>query len=201
MMVDWGMRAELPTATAERILDVAERLVQTRGYNAMSYADISGQLEIRKASIHYHFPSKSDLGRRLIVRYHERFRGVLAGLERDVPDPRERLRRYVRLWVNVLRDGERMCLCGMLAAEIGTLPKAVRDEVKSFFDANEAWLAGVLAAGRRARTLRFRGAPPAEARLLLMGLEGAMLVARSYGEPGRFEEIAGRLLERWGARL
>jgi hypothetical protein len=31
-----------------------------------------------------------------------------------------------------------------------------------------------------------------------MGLEGAMLVARSYGEPRRFEEIADRLLEGLG---
>jgi TetR/AcrR family transcriptional repressor of nem operon len=194
-------RLDGPVPTEDRILDVAERLVQTRGYNGFSYADVSRSLRIEKASIHYHFPSKAGLGVRLVARYHERFRGALLGIEAAGRDPRERLRRYVRLWAGVLRDGEKMCLCGMLAAEVGTLPRAVRDELRDFFDANEAWLAAVLAAGRRARSLRFPGSPGPEARALLMGLEGAMLVARAYGEPARFEEIVGRLLARVGARL
>ena len=50
------------STTAEDILDRAEALIQTRGYSAFSYQDISDTLGIRKASIHYHFPSKTDLG-------------------------------------------------------------------------------------------------------------------------------------------
>jgi TetR/AcrR family transcriptional repressor of nem operon len=181
-------------ATAGRILDIAERLVQTRGYNGFSYADISSELRIRNASVHYHFPSKTDLGKRLVVRYRENFMAALAALERESGDARRRLRRYVGLWSRVLRDQDRMCLCGMMAADIATLPKALRDEIKRFFDSNEAWLLRVIAAGRRSKALRFAGRPELEARLLTMGLEGAMLVARSYGEPRRFEEIAERLL-------
>lgn len=182
------------TATAGRILDIAERLVQTRGYNGFSYADISTQLRIRNASIHYHFPSKTDLGRRLVGRYRENFLAALEGLERDSVDARKRLRAYVGLWTGVLRDRDRMCLCGMMAADIATLPKAVRAEIRRFFDDNEAWLVRVLRAGQKARTLKLAGSPEVEARLLTMGLEGAMLVARSYGEVRRFEEIATRLL-------
>ena len=68
------MVAAAPAATAGRILDVAERLVQTRGYNGFSYADISAQLRIRNASVHYHFPTKTDLGKRLVSRYRQGFR-------------------------------------------------------------------------------------------------------------------------------
>jgi TetR/AcrR family transcriptional repressor of nem operon len=185
-------------ATAGRILDIAERLVQTRGYNGFSYADISSELRIRNASIHYHFPTKTDLGRRLVARYRENFMAALAELEGQTPDARRRLRAYVGLWLRVLRDRDRMCLCGMMAADIATLPKAVRSEIKQFFEENEAWLVRVLSAGRKARTLRLAGSPEVEARLLTMGLEGAMLVARSYGDPRRFEEIAIRLLQGLG---
>ncbi len=181
-------------ATAGRILDIAERLVQTRGFNGFSYADISAELRIRNASVHYHFPSKSDLGKRLVGRYRENFMGALEGLERESGDARRRLRRYVGLWTAVLRDRDRMCLCGMMAADIAILPKPVRGEIKRFFDANEAWLVRVMEEGRKAKTLRLATTPEIEARLLTMGLEGAMLVARSYGEPRRFEEIADRLL-------
>jgi TetR/AcrR family transcriptional repressor of nem operon len=104
------------------------------------------------------------------------------------------------MWTAVLRDRDRMCLCGMMAADIATLPKVVRAEIRRFFEENEVWLVRVLTAGRKARTLRFSGSAEVEARLLTMGLEGAMLVARSYGEPRRFEEIATRLLEGLGIR-
>jgi len=185
-------------ATAGRILDIAERLVQTRGYNGFSYSDISTELRIRNASVHYHFPSKTDLGRRLVGRYRENFMAALAGLERESADARRRLRAYVGLWTGVLRDRDRMCLCGMMAADIATLPKAVRGEIRRFFDENEEWLVRVLRAGLKARTLRLAAGPEVEARLLTMGLEGAMLVARSYGEVRRFEEIADRLLSGLG---
>jgi len=192
------MTAASPAATAGRILDIAERLVQTRGYNGFSYADISSELRIRNASVHYHFPSKTDLGRRLVARYRENFMAALEGLASESGDARRRLRRYVGLWARVLRDRDRMCLCGMMAADIATLPKPVRAEIRRFFDENEGWLVRVISDGRKAKTLRFAGAPEVEARLLTMGLEGAMLVARSYGEPRRFEEIADRLLEGLG---
>jgi len=192
------MAVATPAATAGRILDIAERLVQTRGYNGFSYADISSELRIRNASVHYHFPSKTDLGRRLVARYRENFMAALEGLESESGDARRRLRRYVGLWARVLRDRDRMCLCGMMAADIATLPKPVRAEIRRFFDENEAWLVRVISDGRRAKSLRFAGTPEVEARLLTMGLEGAMLVARSYGEPRRFEEIANRLLEGLG---
>ena len=192
------MSAASPAATAGRILDIAERLVQTRGYNGFSYADISSELRIRNASVHYHFPSKTDLGRRLVARYRENFMAALEGLESESGDARRRLRRYVGLWARVLRDRDRMCLCGMMAADIATLPKPVRAEIRRFFDENESWLVRVITEGRKGKTLRFAGTPEVEARLLTMGLEGAMLVARSYGEPRRFEEIADRLLEGLG---
>ncbi len=186
-------------ATATRILDVAQRLVQTRGYNGFSYADISAELRIRNASVHYHFPSKSDLGRRLVARYREGFLDLLARLDETVRDPRRRLRRYVDLWIRVAKDGDRLCLCGMMAAESTTLPGPVRTELRRFFDENEAWLTRVLEEGRSSRALRLAAPPRTEARLLTMGLEGAMLVARSYGEPARFREIAERLLAVLGA--
>ena len=189
-----AMAGSSSAATAGRILDIAERLVQTRGFNGFSYADISAELRIRNASVHYHFPSKSDLGRHLVARYRENFMQALAGLEHESGDARRRLRRYAGLWTSVLRDRDRMCLCGMMAADIATLPKSVRGEIKRFFDENEAWLVRVMEEGRKAKTLRLAATPEIEARLLTMGLEGAMLVARSYGEPRRFEEIADRLL-------
>jgi TetR/AcrR family transcriptional repressor of nem operon len=180
-------------ATDERILDVAERLVQTRGFNGFSYADIAAELRVTKASLHYHFRSKAELGRRLIGRYHDRFQRALDGIEREAHDAPRTLERYARLYGDVLRN-QRICLCGMLASDYATLPKPMKDLVNQFFDANERWLARVLDEGRKAGTLHFSGAPSETARVLVASLEGAMLVARSYADTARFDSAARRLV-------
>jgi TetR/AcrR family transcriptional regulator, transcriptional repressor for nem operon len=182
-----------PNGTANRILDVAERLVQTQGWNGFSYADIAGDIGITKASLHYHFATKAALGSRLITRYRERFQAGLVEIDATETDARRKLRRYVELYDGVLRKN-RMCLCGMLAADFTTLAKEMRAGVKAFFDANEVWLAGVLDKGRAAKEVRFPGPALEEARLLVGSLEGAMLVARSQGDVARFASAATRIL-------
>ena len=179
--------------TAERILDSAEQLVQVRGFNAFSYADVAGELGITKASLHYHFPGKAELGQALIARYSERFENALVEIDRNVAGAPAKLRAYADLYANVLR-GERMCLCGMLAAEFETLPAPIRDAVIGFFDDNERWLARVLDEGRSERSLAFEGSPTDTARMVISSLEGAMLVARPYGEQKRFQTAASALV-------
>ena len=179
--------------SAQRILDVAERLVQTRGFNGFSYADIAEALDVTKASLHYHFPSKADLGRRLIERYQQTFLAVLKGIDATAAAPREKLKRYARIYADVLRDN-RMCLCGMLASDYATLPKSMKENVKQFFDENEQWLVAVLEQGRKSGALEFKGSPLDLARVIVGSLEGAMMLARSYGEPARFDTAAERLI-------
>jgi TetR/AcrR family transcriptional repressor of nem operon len=179
--------------TATRIIEVAERLAQTRGFNGFSYADIAAELGVTKASLHYHFATKAELGCALITGYSKRFGAALATIEEAATEPYQALRRYVELYENVLvRD--RMCLCGMLAAEYSTLPQAMRAELRGFFDMNESWLAEHLERGRKAGDLRFEGPAFETARMFTAGLEGAMLLARSYEEPARFTAAARRLL-------
>src|SRR5579862_1344295 len=184
----------MATDTSQRILDIAERLVQTRGFNGFSYADIAGSLKVTKASLHYHFPAKADLGQRLIERYEMNFLAALERIDAGSKDAREKLRRYAAIYEEVLR-ADRMCLCGMLAAEYGTLPKPMRDEMRHFFDANERWLVRVLQEGRKAKVLRFSGTPAEAAQTLIGALEGAMMIARSYGDVARFKAVGDRVLE------
>ena len=186
-------RTAPPTAAATAILDVAERLAQTRGYNGFSYADIAIQLGVTKASLHYHFPSKAELGRALIERYHVHFGTALNAIDQRTKDPHEKLKRYVGLYNSVLSN-ERMCLCGMLAAEYATLPAPMQQGLTSFFDANERWLTTVLEDGLRAGAFQFREPANERARVVLGALEGAMLVARSYGSPHRFQTAAAYML-------
>jgi TetR/AcrR family transcriptional repressor of nem operon len=180
--------------TAERALDVAEALAQTRGFNGFSYAHVAAELGITKASLHYHFRGKSELGEALIVRYSERFAAALARIDAERPGARDRLEAYIELYADVL-DGRRMCLCGMLAAEYETLPAPMADAIIRFFDANQEWLTGVLESGRLAGTLSFTGEAQEAAQAVIGTLEGAMLIARPYHDLSRFHAAARRLLD------
>ena len=186
-------QAQAPAGTAQRILDVAERLVQSQGYNGFSYADIASELGVTKASLHYHFASKAELGEALIERYSARFSDALEGIDSTSSGAGAKLDAYAALYVGVLR-GDRMCLCGMLAAEYQTLPPPMRGAVVRFFDHNLAWLASVLADGRAEGTLSFGGSPADAAQTVLGALQGAMLVARPYGDVARFEAAAAHTL-------
>src|SRR5215475_2801136 len=105
--------------TADKILDLAETLIQTRGYSAFSYQDISDGLGIRKASIHYHFPSKTNLGIAVVDRYVTRFGAALAALAADESlSSMAVLELYVEPYASFADTADRVCLCGALAGEI-----------------------------------------------------------------------------------
>jgi TetR/AcrR family transcriptional repressor of nem operon len=189
-MADGGFMKE----TAQQILDVAQDLVRCRGYSAFSYADISKQVGIRKASIHYHFPSKEELGKELVKRYHSIFQRKLQAIEHSEPDPREQLRQFVALYRSGLSACQ-MCLCGMLSAEIEVLPDSVQAEVRGFLDETHAWLTRVLAAGEAASCLQLRISPETEASLLLATVQGAQLMARAATDSlAKFDGMATPLL-------
>lgn len=179
--------------TAEKTLDIAERLVQVRGFNGVSYADVAAELGITKAALHYHFASKAELGTALITRYTTRFVAALADIDEDLDDAPAKISAYAGIYLDVVRQ-QRMCLCGMLAAEYQTLPAPMREAVVRFFDINETWLEGVLDAGEQAGTVRPRGSTRDAARVVISTLEGAMLVARLRDDPARLEAAKDQLL-------
>ena len=143
--------------------------------------------------LHYHFAGKAELGQALINRYTDRFLDALAQIDAGVTAPAAKLAAYAGLYAEVLRR-EQMCLCGMVAAEYATLADAMRLAILRFFDANQRWLTAVMEQGRADGTMHFTGTAGEGAQTILDGLEGALLVARAYGDCERFAAVAGRLI-------
>ncbi len=179
--------------TATRILDVAERLVEVRGFNGFSYADVASELKITNAALHYHFANKSDLGVALVVRYTSRFDDALRAVDTRTTDAPKRLKAYADLYLDVL-SGKRMCLCGMMAAEHETLSEPMQAAVLEFFTRNQAWLSRVLKDGKAKGTISFPDSPNKTARTIIGTLEGAMLLARLFGDVESFRCATTHLL-------
>ncbi|MDP6707792.1 MAG: TetR/AcrR family transcriptional regulator [Alphaproteobacteria bacterium] len=182
--------------TRGRIIDAAERLMQLRGYNGFSYRDIAAEVGIRSPSIHHHFPTKADLGVAVARRYTERFQERLRQAQADGADARRTLEVLVSLFREVLAREGRMCLCGILGAELPSLPDEVAAEARRFFEVNTDWLARLLRDAVRDGLVDLVAPPELEARLLFATLEGAMIRAKTEDTIGSFDEVAAAALQR-----
>jgi TetR/AcrR family transcriptional repressor of nem operon len=183
--------------TAEQILDLAETLIQTRGYSAFSYQDIADSLGIRKASIHYYFATKEDLIEALLERYSAYFLALVDDIIRSKSKADQKLQRYVGIFEATLRDGsqDKACLCGMLGAELATLRSHSVRQVRSFYEANEARLLQILEEGRQDGSFRFEESARQTASLIFSLLEGAVLISRAQDGTPHFKGIGVQLLK------
>lgn len=186
---------------ATHILDVAQQLIQTRGYNAFSYADIAAQVGIRTATIHYYFPTKADLGRDVVVRYRANLLAGLAQMDQSEASSADKLKGYISTCRKIIDNGNRLCLCVMLMADFETLPDEIRREVEGFDADNVAWLTRILSAGREEGMFRFAGPADVEAQFIFATVEGAELVARGSRNIARFEVATRQLLEELGVKV
>ena len=105
-----------PQDTRQAIMDTAQGLIQRRGANSVSYQHISDEVGIRKASIHYHFPTKGDLIDALLDRFYGGFRSELKKLDDSGADGAARLAAYVGMFEETFLGGDAVCLYGMLGA-------------------------------------------------------------------------------------
>ncbi|MEM6451915.1 MAG: TetR/AcrR family transcriptional regulator [Cyanobacteria bacterium P01_D01_bin.105] len=189
---------------AQEIMDVAQDMIQTRGYNGFSYRDIANEIGIKSASIHYHFPGKGQLGRAVTARYCDNFMQALRALEaQSQTNTQALLRGYVELYRTTLIDSDRLCLCGMLAGEAETVPDEVKQEVRRFFKEQHQWLTKTIEQGlvkkdilSNAQTTASKPTDAATwATTILSTLEGAMFVARGFSDSQQFNIAADHLLK------
>ena len=174
--------------SATKILDIAEFRMRKSGYNAVSFRDIAGEMGIKSASLHYHFPKKEDLGIALVQRYTANFMSLLAIRNEGSHAPEDKLRNYVDLFRSAVQaDQHLVCLCAVLGAEAPGLPDTVAHEVRAFSEVNITWLTHVFS------DLGMTN-PSAKAKVSLALLEGAMIISSVNHDPSVFETAAELVL-------
>lgn len=167
--------------TAERLMDLAEERMREAGYHGFSFRELAAKIGIKSASVHHHFPTKADMAAAVARRYLERF------LENVAPKPGETGEDVIAVYRSAFRrsieqDGG-MCLSGMLGAESGGLPAEVAEEIENFFRRAVEDLAQRL------------GGSEDRAFAVLATLEGALIIARAYGEVAAFDHAAASLTD------
>lgn len=171
---------------ASEILDVAEIHMRQGGFDAVSFRDLATAVGVKSASVHYHFPAKSDLGQAVVARYRERLIEAL-GDPNDGRTVGTQLKLLFDIYTAALKTGDSVCLCCQLGAEARYLPEEVAAEVGLFFEGIMGWTTKILAGGTT----------PAKAKKLaahvVSALQGAMVLAVAMDEPSHLKNTQSLL--------
>lgn len=178
-----------PADTRTAILDLAEELMRRRSFNAFSYQDIAETIGIRKASIHYHFPSKESLGLAVVERFRHRGINWASNLVERGTTPIERLRAFFAIQAEMVDGGSMICIQGVLGAELNALPDRMRESFLEFIEEQQGWLTRLLAKGQKMDQISEHMPPEELAAVVQSTVQGAMQLARSSGQPERFHAV------------
>jgi AcrR family transcriptional regulator len=179
-------------ATKRKILDLAESLLQRRGYNGFSYHHLSTELGIKNAAIHYHFPSKEDLGNLIIERTRERFLKWTNNPENRILSTKEQLDWFIKSYQYNLHADNRVCLIGSLSTDYYTLPDSMQSAIRKLSYEVQGWVARLLDSGRQSGEINFEGLSQDKALSIISSLAGALQLARLLGNE-YFHRIANQI--------
>lgn len=180
-------------STQTQLLTTAEKLARSAGYAGFSFADLAHAAGIKKPSVHHHFPTKADLGVRLMQDYTARIEAQLHAL--DGPAAKQ-IRGFLDMYRDALSDGETLCLCVSFAASRDVLPGEVVAEVLYFKTVIIDWLDRVFAQAQKDGSIAHVADTVGEARGTLALVEGAQLIAHVMREVGQFDQSVTVLTKR-----
>lgn len=178
------------------LLETAEMIARKRGLNGFSYADLSAHVGIRKASIHYHFPTKDDLTQNMLDQYIERFLSRLAMISDTTESAAQEVDAYLTAYREALKDGGSVCLCVAMSADRDSLPAGAVESLNAFQKQSEDWLNSVFERALLDRSILAVSSPADEAAAALALVEGAQLVARVTQDVSMFDKATAALRAR-----
>jgi TetR/AcrR family transcriptional regulator, transcriptional repressor for nem operon len=167
--------------TAERLMDLAEAHIRHAGYGGFSFRDLAAEAGIKSASVHHHFPTKPAMAAAVARRYGDRFFAAVAPRDGECAD--DVIAAYKSAFKTSLNCSGRICLFGILGAEVGGLSPELAPEVLSFLR-------------RCIEDLSQRiGGPDAETRAfqVMALLHGAMMLSCVFQDIQAFERAAAPL--------
>jgi len=168
------------SVTREKIIELGENLIRTKGYNAFSYQDISSELGIKNAAIHYYFPSKANLGTSIIKTNIQRFEEMVDNMHSRGFDERQQLDTFIKIYIKSHRE-RKVCLVGALSPSFGTLNETTQRELNKMIDLILLWLTETLATGKEKDIFSFNDSAENKATLVFSSLVASLQISMVVG--------------------
>lgn len=165
------------SVTREKILELAEELILTKGYNGFSYQDISTVMGIKNAAVHYYFPSKENLGTSILKTNIQRFEEMVENMQNRNFDEHQQVESFMKIYLKSNRENK-ICLIGSLGTDINTLSEPMRAELQKMVGRIVNWLEAALETGRSKGLFSFQPSARDQALHILSALVAGLQLAR-----------------------
>lgn len=166
-----------------KIIEIAEKMVRSGGYNGFSFREIAAEIGIKSSSVHYYFPTKEALALEVAKTYTANFFAALGEPDGEAVAANERINHYCEVFQSAFETSGRACLCGMLSNEVALLPEPLRLVVVDFVNANIGWLEKALKHDSDRDQRR-------TAKAIYCSLEGAMAAAALTKDVSWIQDVA-----------
>ncbi len=169
------------SVTREKIIELGETLVRTKGYNAFSYQDISSELGIKNAAIHYYFPSKENLGTSIVRTNIQRFEEMVDNMHSRGFDEWQQLDTFIKIYVKSHRE-KKLCIVGSLGPDFNTLNETTKKELLKMTEMIIKWLTDILKSGNEKGIFIFSEEPQNKAIIIFSSLVASLQLSRIFGK-------------------
>lgn len=165
----------------KQIIDLAIKLVQQKGYVAFSYDDISKQLGVTKASIHYHFEKKEDLGVAITDRISKSLQNFLLVKKDATVSVEEKLNQFIQLLAGRFTCIE-ICPISSLQTDFNSLPDIVQRKIEEVSRLELSIMEELVAEAQTEEIQNDTNDIQSVAITLLSSIKGALLYRRVLGD-------------------
>lgn len=177
------------------LIEAATELVYRQGFGRTTLADIAGKADVPLGNVYYYFKTKEAIGEALVEEYLVSHRSLRRNWESQWEAPRERLKAFVVMTLSNRGDLARSgCPMGSLCTELAKLGGPLAEQASRLLAEWTDW------AEQQFRSLGAGDAAPGLARHLLAALQGAAVLAHTFGTADLVEGEVRRLLD-WIATL
>ncbi len=165
-------------STKETIVQLGDELIRSNGYNAFSYADISKQLNVKNAAVHYHFPSKSDLAEAVVEWHEDSFQRFT---EKAAPrSASDQIKMFLNFYASIQVSGK-LCVIGTFATDWNSMDERIQQRVTNFTNGVLEWITNTLDTGKEEGSLSFSAPANIEALKILTNMCAGTQLARVTG--------------------
>ena len=165
----------------EKILELGENLIRTKGYNAFSYYDISKELGIKNAAIHYYFPTKANLGTSIVKTNIQRFEEMIGNMNILKFNEWQQLDALIKIYVKSHRE-KKLCIVGSMGPDFNTLDDSTKIELIRMTELIMEWLTDLLKRGKDNKTFAFAEEPRQKAAIIFSNLVASLQLSRIMGK-------------------
>jgi AcrR family transcriptional regulator len=165
--------------TRENIVRLGDQFIRYKGFNAFSFYDISKELKIKNASIHYYFHTKTDLGISILKDHQEKLHALIQTTTEK--SPQVKLNAFLSIYSAIKSEG-RVCLVGSLATDLNSVDPKIAKELRIFAKEILAWVTSILEEGKSKKVFSFQGSARTKALLVITNMLAALQLSRLTNE-------------------